>query len=79
MFTYRRQVESFRKKHCLLARAGVLENNAANSYLNIILSNSSVGRPCLVRSAHTCLMDHVINDTLPIVTGCLRPTPSGSL
>ena len=30
-------------------------------------------------SAHTCLIDSVLNDALRIVTGCLRPTPTDHL
>ena len=30
-------------------------------------------------SAHTCLIDSVLNDALHIVTGCLRPTPTDNL
>jgi len=29
--------------------------------------------------AHTCLIGSVINDALPIVTGCLRPEPADKL
>ena len=31
------------------------------------------------RSAHTCLIDSVLNNALRIVTGCLRPTPTDHL
>ena len=31
------------------------------------------------RSAHTCLIDSVLNDALCIVTRCLRPTPTDHL
>ena len=32
--------------------------------------------PVWCRSAHTRLIDSVLNDALRIVTGCLRPTPT---
>ena len=35
--------------------------------------------PVWCRSAHTCLIDSVLNDALRIVTGCLRPTPTDHL
>jgi len=35
--------------------------------------------PVWCRSAHTRLIDPVINDALRIVTGCLRPTPADNL
>ena len=35
--------------------------------------------PVWCRSAHTRLVDPVINDALRIVTGCLRPTPADNL
>jgi len=31
--------------------------------------------PVWCRSAHTCLIDPAINDSLRIMTGCLHPTP----
>ena len=35
--------------------------------------------PAWCRSAHTHLIDSVLNDALRIVTGCLRPTPADNL
>ena len=35
--------------------------------------------PVWCRSAHTCLIDSVFNDSLRIVTGYLRPTPTDHL
>jgi len=35
--------------------------------------------PVWCRSAHTRLINPTINDTLRIVTGCLRPTPADNL
>ena len=35
--------------------------------------------PIWCRSAHTRLIDSVMNDALRIVTGCLRPTPTDHL
>ena len=35
--------------------------------------------PVWCRSAHTCLIDSVLNDALRMVTGCLHPTPTDHL
>ena len=35
--------------------------------------------PVWCRSAHSRLIDSVLNDALRIVTGCLRPTPTDHL
>ena len=45
------------------------------------LGSSLVSRcvPVWRRSTHTCLIDSILNDTLRIVTGCLRPTPAKDL
>ena len=41
-----------------------------------ILSLAEYCAPVWCRSAHTRLIDSVLNDALRIVTGCLRPTPT---
>ena len=45
----------------------------------IDLSTTEYCAPVWCRSAHTCLIDSVLNDALRIVTGCLRPIPSDHL
>ena len=47
--------------------------------LSIVYSAAEYCVPVWCRSAHTCLIDSVLNDTLCIVTGCLRPTPTDHL
>ena len=47
--------------------------------LSLVYSTSEYCAPVLCRSAHTCLIDSVLNDTLRIVTGCLRFNPTKHL
>ena len=47
--------------------------------LSLVYSTSEYCAPVWCRSAHTRLIDSVLNDTLRIVTGCLRPTPTDHL
>ena len=42
--------------------------------LSLVYSAAEYCAPVWCRSAHTRLIDSVLNDTLCIVTGCLRPT-----
>ena len=44
--------------------------------LSLVYSTAEYCAPVWCRSAHTRLIDSVLNDALRIVTGCLRPTPS---
>ena len=41
--------------------------------LSLVYSIVEYCAPVWCRSAHTCLMDNVLNHALRIVTGCLRP------
>ena len=43
--------------------------------LSLVYSTAEYCAPVWCRSAHTRLIDSVLNDALRIVTGCLRPTP----
>ena len=45
----------------------------------LVYSTAEYCAPVWCRSAHTCLIDNVLNDALRIVTGCLRPTPTDHL
>ena len=45
----------------------------------IVYSTAEYCAPVWCRSAHTRLIDIVLNDALRIVTGCLRPTPTDHL
>ena len=47
--------------------------------LSLVHSTAEYCAPVWCRSAHTCLIDSVLNDALRIVTGCLRPTPTDHL
>ena len=47
--------------------------------LSLVYSTAEYCAPVWCRSAHTCLIDSVLNDALCIVTGCLRPTPTDHL
>ena len=47
--------------------------------LFLVYSTAEYCAPVWCRSAHTRFIDSVLNDALRIVTGCLRPTPTGHL
>ena len=47
--------------------------------LSLVHSTAEYCAPVWYRSAHTRLIDSVLNDALHIVTGCLRPTPTDHL
>ena len=47
--------------------------------LSLIYSTAEYCAPVWCRSAHSHLIDSILNDALRIVTGCLRPTPTDHL
>ena len=47
--------------------------------LSLVYSTAEYCAPVWCRSAHTRLIDSVLNDALRIVTGCARPTPTDHL
>ena len=47
--------------------------------LSLVYSAAEYCAPVWCRSAHTRLIDSILNDALRIVTGCLRPTPTDHL
>ena len=47
--------------------------------LSLVYSAAEYCMPVWCHSAHTCLIDSVLNDALRMVTGCLRPTPTDHL
>ena len=86
--TFRHHLVELRKKLSsrvtLLRRLVGSEWNAGAKTLRIatlslVYSTAEYCAPVWCRSAHTRLIDSVLNDTLRIVTGCLRPTPTDYL
>ena len=86
--TYRHHLEALRKK--LSTCVSLLRQLAGSGWgagakalctaaLSLIYSTAEYCAPAWCRSAHTRLIDSVLNDVLLIVTGCLRPTPNGNL
>ena len=49
------------------------------SALSLVSSTAEYCTPVWYRSTHTRLFDSILKDTLRIVTGCLRPTPTEDL
>ena len=47
--------------------------------LSLVYSTAEYCAPVWCRSAHSRIIDSVLNDALHIVTGCLRPTPTDHL
>jgi len=85
---YRRHLESLRTK--LISRVALLRRYAGYGWsggattlrtatLVLVISTAEYCAPIWCHSAHTRLIDHVINDALRIVTGCLRPTSADNL
>ena len=86
--TFRHHLVALRKKPSsrvtLLRRLVVLGWGAGAKTLRIaslslVYSTAEYCAPVWCRSAHTRLIDSVLNNALRIVTGCLRPTPTDHL
>ena len=86
--TFRHHLEALRKK--LSTRVTLLRRLAGSGWgagaktlrtaaLSLVYSTAEYCAPVWCRSAHTRLIDSVLNDALRIVTGCLRPTPTDYL
>ena len=86
--TYRHHLEALRKK--LSTRVSLLRRLAGSGWgagaktlctaaLSLIYLTAEYCAPAWCRSAHTRLIDRVLNDALCIVTRCLRPTPTDNL
>ena len=86
--TFRHHLEALRKK--LSTRVTLLRRLAGSGWgagaktlrtaaLSLVYSTVEYCAPVWSRSAHTRLIDSVLNDALRIVTGCLRPTPTDYL
>ena len=83
--TFRHHLEALRKK--ITTRVALMRRLAGSGWgagaktlrtaaLSLVYSTAEYCAPVWCRSAHTRLIDSVLNDALGIVTGCLRPTPT---
>ena len=83
--TFRHHLVALRKK--LSSRVTLLRRLVGSGWgagaktlriatLSLVYSATEYCAPVWCRSAHTRLIDNVLNDALRIVTGCLRPTPT---
>ena len=86
--TFRQHLVALRKK--LSSRVTLLRRLVGSGWgagtetlriatLSLVYSAAEYCAPVWCRSAHTRLIDSVLNDALRIVTGCLRPTPTDHL
>ena len=86
--TFRHHLVALRKK--LSSRVTLLRRLVSSGWgagaktlriatLSLVYSTAEYCAPVWCRSAHTRLIDSVLNDALRIVTGCLRPTPTDHL
>ena len=86
--TFRHHLEALRKK--LTTRVALMRRLAGSGWgagaktlrtaaLSLVYSTVEYCAPVWCRSAHTRLIDSVLNDALCIVTGCLRPTSTDYL
>ena len=86
--TFRHHLEALRKK--LTTRVALMRRLAGSGWgagaktlrtaaLSLVYSTAEYCAPVWCRSAHTRLIDSVLNHALRIVTGCLRPTPTDYL
>ena len=86
--TFRHHLEALRKKlttHIALIRwlavsgRGAGAKTSRTAILSLVYSTAEYCAPVWCCSAHTRLIDSVLNDALRIVTGCLCPTPTDYL
>ena len=86
--TFRHHLEALRKKlssHFTLLRRlvgsewGASAKTLRIATLSLVHSTAKFCAPVWCRSAHTLLIDSVLNDALHIFIGCLRPTPTDHL
>ena len=86
--TFRHHLVALRKK--LSSRVTLLRRLVGSGWgagaktlriatLSLVYSTVKYFAPVWCRSAHTRIIDNVLNDALRIVTGCLRPTPTDHL
>ena len=87
-FTFRHHLVALRKK--LFSRVTLLRRLVGSGWgagaktlriamLSLVYSTAEYGAPVWCRSAHTRLIDSVLNDALRIVIGFLHPTPTDHL
>ena len=88
LLTFRHHLVALRKKlsSCVTllrrlvgSRWGAGAKTLHIATLSLVYSTAEYCAPVWCRSAHTRLIDSVLNDALRIVTGCLRPTPTDHL
>ena len=88
LLTFRHHLVALRKK--LSLRVTLLRRLVGSAWsagaktlriatLSLVYSTSEYCAPVWCRSAHTRLIEIVLNDALHIVTGCLRPTQTDHL
>ena len=88
LLTFRHHLVALRKK--LSSRVTLLRRLVGSRWgadakalriatLSLVYSTAEYCAPVWCRSAHTRLIDSVLNDALHMVTGCLRPTPTDHL
>ena len=88
LLTFRHHLVALRKK--LSTRVTLLRRLVGSGWgagdktlcivtLSLVYSAAEYCAPVWCRSAHTRLIDSVLNDALCIVTGCLRPAPTDYL
>ena len=86
--TFRHHLVALRKK--LSSRVTLLRRLVGSGWgagaktlriatLSLVYSTAEYCAPVWCCSAHTLLIDNVLNDALRMVTGCLRPTPTDHL
>ena len=86
--TFRHHLVALRKK--LSSRVTLLRRLVGSGWgagaktlriatLSLVYSAAEYCAPVWCRSAHTRLIDSVLNDALRIITGCLHPTPTDHL
>ena len=72
--------ETFHSRHTVEATCrlgwGAGAKTLRTAALSLVYSTAEYCAPVWCRSAHTRLIDSVLNDALRSVTGCLRPTPT---
>ena len=83
--TYKQHLESLHAK--VSSRNNLLRRLAGSAWgafpmtlrtgaLALVYSTAEYASPVWCRSTHTKKLDTALNDTLRIITGCLRPTPT---